>query len=689
MSKNEIIITPSNEQQTIINAIKKGHNIIVDAVAGSGKTTTVLFIAKKNKKKKILQITYNKSLKFEVRDKIKQHNLKNIDVHSYHGLAYKYYKTKDYDDKAILNSIKGKICKKDFFDIIIIDEVQDMTPNLYEFIVKFIIDSEIEPIIIILGDQHQCVYQFKNADRRFLTFFDKIYNTNNFVNLTLQQSFRVTKPIANFVNEFMLGEKRIVSNKEGKNIIYFKENKFKIHDELSNLILKLITVKKYTYSDIFILAPSLKSTVGKKSAIKMLENKLVSLDIPVFYDFNEDGNSNDSLIKNKVVFSTFNSSKGRERKIVIIYSFDSGYFKYYNKYADVNKCPDELYVAVTRASELLILIEDISLEPLQFLNFTTNQLNNCEYIDYYNKTNNNINSNDVKNNEKIDNREHKTTVTELTKHLTEESFTILSNLKEQLFKQIKKPNDKNSIDIPTIITTSNGLHEDISYLNGLMIPTLYEEKLTNKSTIINKYNILTSNKYYDKIIKKNILIEKQTENKYEKYLRICNIYVSIIEQIHNKLNQIDNYDWLTDVMIDSCHKNLSKYIDKNAVYEIELGDNGYYEYVSNKYGCIKIHGIVDAMTDDSIYEFKCVSELQLDHFLQLILYTWIRKSLYNCNKKAYLLNIRTGELWRLKYDNYIIQNVIDVLLSNKYNNKTLDTDIEFINKHSIVTKKYV
>ena len=51
-----IIFKPSEEQEKIINAIVNNKNVIVNAVAGSGKTTTVLLIANKLQHKKILQI---------------------------------------------------------------------------------------------------------------------------------------------------------------------------------------------------------------------------------------------------------------------------------------------------------------------------------------------------------------------------------------------------------------------------------------------------------------------------------------------------------------------------------------------------------------------------------------------------------------------------------------------------------
>ena len=86
----------SDEQQTILDTVKTGKNVVVDAVAGTGKTTLILSIAEELPDKKILQMTYNKSLKFEVREKIVEKKLENISVHTYHSLAVRYYNEKAY-----------------------------------------------------------------------------------------------------------------------------------------------------------------------------------------------------------------------------------------------------------------------------------------------------------------------------------------------------------------------------------------------------------------------------------------------------------------------------------------------------------------------------------------------------------------------------------------------------------------
>ena len=133
----------SEEQQKILNVTQTGDNVIVDAVAGTGKTTLILEIAKVLSSQKILQITYNKSLKFEVRGKTKSMGIDNLTIHTYHSLAVCYYSCTAHVDneiKKIVTNNKESNRKIPEFDMIVIDEAQDMTLLYYQLMVKFIKD---------------------------------------------------------------------------------------------------------------------------------------------------------------------------------------------------------------------------------------------------------------------------------------------------------------------------------------------------------------------------------------------------------------------------------------------------------------------------------------------------------------------------------------------------------------------
>ena len=57
---------PSEEQQSVIQSIEDGYNVLVDACAGSGKSTTILSCAIALPQYNFIQLTFNKLLQSEV-----------------------------------------------------------------------------------------------------------------------------------------------------------------------------------------------------------------------------------------------------------------------------------------------------------------------------------------------------------------------------------------------------------------------------------------------------------------------------------------------------------------------------------------------------------------------------------------------------------------------------------------------
>lgn len=76
------------EQQEIIHS---SGDIKINAVAGSGKTTTVIEYARtRPKKSRILYLAFNKSVKVEAMDKFRKLGLNNVRVETAHSLAYRH-----------------------------------------------------------------------------------------------------------------------------------------------------------------------------------------------------------------------------------------------------------------------------------------------------------------------------------------------------------------------------------------------------------------------------------------------------------------------------------------------------------------------------------------------------------------------------------------------------------------------
>lgn len=78
------IDNPTTEQLDIIKAVGTGDNILVGALAGTGKTSTLLMVAHQYPKRKGLYLAYNKTMQLEAKQKFPRH----IICKTVHGLAY-------------------------------------------------------------------------------------------------------------------------------------------------------------------------------------------------------------------------------------------------------------------------------------------------------------------------------------------------------------------------------------------------------------------------------------------------------------------------------------------------------------------------------------------------------------------------------------------------------------------------
>lgn len=112
------IITYTKEQKEIFSFVEfsTGHGII-DAVAGSGKTTTIIDSAKFiDKNKKILFCAFNKSIKDEISKKFKKQNLSNVVTSTIHGLGFSIIKEYDFLRNPVINDKKYDLILKELLE---------------------------------------------------------------------------------------------------------------------------------------------------------------------------------------------------------------------------------------------------------------------------------------------------------------------------------------------------------------------------------------------------------------------------------------------------------------------------------------------------------------------------------------------------------------------------------------------
>jgi len=269
------------------------------------------------------------------------------------------------------------------------------------------------------------------------------------------------------------------------------------------------------------------------------------------------------VVDGKIVFSTFHAVKGRQRKHVFIVGFDQSYFSHIARTADSDVCPNTLYVATTRATHRLYLLEfghHATDRPLDFLKMGHHEMISSDFIRFkgtprivFYKPNECEQSS-----QKIIEKKYETP-TGLIKFISDAVMDHISPIIDRIFtcSQIKDSvcdengeldieNISTILDIPTIIPTEHGF-EDISDLNGIALPAMYYDKIHQKWGKMDKPNVLYT------MIENSLLEMKDSEHFFLKnvvkeipkvcdtidyYLFLANVYTSIQERLYFKLKQI-------------------------------------------------------------------------------------------------------------------------------------------------------
>ena len=97
-------------------------------------------------------------MKLEVEHKAKIHKLDNLKILTFHGLACSYYDYQCWTDDRITDLINkatplNKPASSISFDIVIVDEVQDMTPLYFQLVHKFLHDIQ-RAVVLEIGRAH-------------------------------------------------------------------------------------------------------------------------------------------------------------------------------------------------------------------------------------------------------------------------------------------------------------------------------------------------------------------------------------------------------------------------------------------------------------------------------------------------------------------------------------------------------
>lgn len=675
----------SNEQAAIVEAIVD-NNVTVDAVAGSGKTTTAMFIAQKYPNKRILLLTYNKQL--QVDSKRKCSVFKNMNVMTFHGFCGYMYKVNCRDEKIMYKLIKNPPIRPINYDIIIIDEAQDLIEIFYDLIKVIDKYNTTKHTLMLVGDKYQNIYYFKGATTRYLVNPEKYFN-KPFKHLTLQTSYRLTNQMSAWINNDIMHQQRILTCKDGKPVtVVFSSNQYTSADAAANYFGKKIN-KLYqsgvNVNDIMIICFSVQSKAMTTFIECIKQYTTFNIYIPTSDDYVDK-----NCCKDKILFTSIHQSKGIERDYVFLLQFDTSYCYAYNEY--LTELNNLFYVGLTRAKkELTVFIRDIVVknniyEPFKFITFSDNP-----YVRYYNK----IESTPKLTEDMINGKRHES-VTKLCKFIKTSDEMKLSEIIKIDTLQTKRidPDIHDTVDNEEVFDISGCAVADMLAFRHLdsadnviqkceSIQSYLHRFANDTFTLNNKQKINVSNILGD-VTKMSIsqLLKLET-------FKDCNgdsSYGNLTGFVHRPLQlSKSGFNWIDkddlELMLKTTEDNFaSNHISLEGEYESVLSSN-LQELPTKKtrwhndieidgvYKIADIEGRADLITkDDDIVEFKVVSELKLSHICQALLYAFM----HNKNT-AILYNIRTGEMLRVSCDKEI--EMMKILLNRyKYNGTVIDVD---------------
>jgi hypothetical protein len=356
----------------VIEHVRQGENVVVAAVAGAGKTSLILQLHKALPEllDNTLTLCYNNRLEGDTQRAADAAGLSEpMAVFTYHSFAGFLSRKEVKDDDTFLQHLCHLGTSPLPFKAIFCDEQQDMR-SFYCALILNIISRCNNPILVVLGDTNQHIMSFHinhPTSPLYLTEAPSIFPSERpWIYCALHESQRITPPIAALVNHCAKQydpRKAIVSAKPAdapyEPVRLVRLNVFG-HD-LAPMVKQL--VDKYGPSQVLLTAPSVKTN---QCFINVM-NTLSKQGVPFYMAGEAESFTGDKLAEseNKVLVSSFHGSKGLTRRAVVILA--DGYM--WNKGRYTTGFPHVVYVAMTRASDELILVQHNGREamPMQCL----------------------------------------------------------------------------------------------------------------------------------------------------------------------------------------------------------------------------------------------------------------------------------------------------------------------------------
>ncbi|NCC55655.1 MAG: hypothetical protein EOM11_09290, partial [Erysipelotrichia bacterium] len=359
---------PSKEQQDISNKVKEGKNVYADACIGAGKTTLLELICSENPRKRILYLTYNKLLKEDAKKKIK---VSNVEIHNYHGFAFKYLSayrldyTHQYGIRNLIKNVENGTIRMPQYDLILVDEYQDINDDAARLIMCIDEYQKVKPQLVFVGDMKQKIYDTTTID----VLEDCIFKLrDDYEKMDLTHCFRLNEEHANMLGKIWKKQIKGVNQQQKVSIMEYDQ------DEMYEI------VNKYKNEDVLILTPY-RNNVILNQFINYIEdrNPLKYNKKNLYITISDSENTNKPVAKSMIV-TTFDGSKGLERKIAIVFGFETETLESRSQKGNKEIIKNLFLVAASRGKDEIIFVKEKEmLTEKNFDIYLRNRIMNEEY----------------------------------------------------------------------------------------------------------------------------------------------------------------------------------------------------------------------------------------------------------------------------------------------------------------------
>ena len=549
-----IDVALSIEQQDFVNKALAGNNILVDACIGSGKTTAIQYLCNEfPNTKKILYLTYNRLLKLDAKARIRG---KNITVNNYHGFAY----------GVLLQQLGKRVAPSDQiqtfikedpeiepYDVLIIDEYQDIDQELSEML-EMIKRKSPSIQIIAVGDMEQKIY-----DKTSLKVEDFIEGfLDDYIRLEFTKCFRLSSDIAAKLGR--IWRKKI----DGVN------TDCKVEEMTEKEVVEFLAEQEP--KDILCLG----ARTGKMSdVLNVLEDKYPEQfnKKTVFASIQERDGGAVSPKKDSAIFTTFDSSKGLERDICVIFDFTESYWEIRidNPQVKYHILRNIFCVAASRGKKHIVFVK----YPEAMLSEETL-------------------STSVKEKEDFGMMDISAMFDFKYKEDVEDCYNFLN---------IKEINREDTSIIP--VKNADGLI-DISPCIGI-----YQE-----AAFFENYNI-------DVAIALQLLLKGHlkylfTENVKNSSVEYKTLFLTSLETNQERYRKQVSTPFISDDHKQRIMDRLATEFSRDELSQVECNIN--FSDIEGGFTRLKAVGQADVVKDDTVYELKFVGELKHEHFLQCACY---------------------------------------------------------------------